>query len=381
MEFLENVFLDNSIRRWLTALLLGLASFGVVRVLLTLVRGRFTRLAARTATPWDDYAASALSRTHSLLVLGIALSASIRTLVLPDRADRALATLAALLLIVQGAIWVGAILTAWLDATRQRKMSEDPATATTLTALGFVGKVVIWSVALLLGLDNLGVDVTALVAGLGVGGIAVALAVQSILGDLFASLSIVLDKPFVLGDFLIVGEHLGAVEHIGLRTTRIRSLSGEQLVFSNTDLLGARIRNFGRMTERRVAFSVGVTYGTPPEKLRRIPDVIREAIESRERTRFDRSHFKQFGNFSLDFESVYYVLAPDYNLFMDIQQAIQLEIYERFAAEGIEFAYPTQTIHVAGRNGRAGEDAPAAKEGTPPVEASPPVGSSGPRDQ
>lgn len=204
----------------------------------------------------------------------------------------------------------------------------------------------LWSVIVLLTLDNLGFDVTALVAGLGIGGVAVALAVQKILGDLFASLSIVLDKPFVIGDFIIVGEHLGTVEHIGLKTTRIRSLSGEQLIFSNSDLLGSRIRNFKRMYERRVVFTIGVVYQTPLEKLALIPSIIREIIESQKPVRFDRSHFKEYGAFSLNFETVYWVQNPDFNTYMDIHQAINLEIYRRFTREGIEFAYPTQTLFI-----------------------------------
>jgi small-conductance mechanosensitive channel len=199
---------------------------------------------------------------------------------------------------------------------------------------------------LLLDLYNLGVNITALVAGLGVGGIAVALAVQTILGDLFASLSIVLDKPFVVGDFLVVDDMLGAVEYVGLKTTRIRSLSGEQLVFSNSDLLSSRIRNYGRMFERRVSFDVGVTYQTPRDKLIKIPVIIRDAVEGQDKTRFDRSHFKAYGDFALVFESVYYVLGPDYNEYMDIQQAINLHLHECFEQEGIEFAYPTQTVFV-----------------------------------
>ena len=213
-----------------------------------------------------------------------------------------------------------------------------------MNALSFIARLVLWATILLLILDNLGVDITALVAGLGIGGVAIALAVQNILGDLFASLSIVLDKPFVLGDFVIVGDLMGSVENIGIKTTRVRSLSGEQLVFSNNDLLTSRIRNFGRMQERRVVFKLGVTYQTPAEKLEGIPGIIREAIEARDKTRFDRSHFASYGDFSLDFETVYYVLSADYNLYMDIQQAINLAIFRRFADEGIEFAYPTQTL-------------------------------------
>jgi small-conductance mechanosensitive channel len=214
----------------------------------------------------------------------------------------------------------------------------------TMNALGFLGRLALWSLVVLLILDNLGVDITALVAGLGIGGIAIGLAVQNILGDLFASLSIVLDKPFVLGDFIIVDDLMGSVESIGIKTTRVRSISGEQLVFSNSDLLDSRIRNYGRLYKRRVVFTLGVTYGTAKDKLEKIPGIVREAIKAQEKAKFDRSHFASYGDFSLNFETVYFVMDSDYNLYMDIQQAINLEVYQRFADEGIEFAFPTQTL-------------------------------------
>jgi small-conductance mechanosensitive channel len=223
-----------------------------------------------------------------------------------------------------------------------------------MKALIFVIRLVLWSVVALLVLDNLGVDITALVAGLGVGGIAVALAVQNVLGDLFASLSIVLDKPFVNGDFIAIGDLVGNVEHVGLKTTRVRSLSGEQLVFSNADLLSSRIKNFGRMNERRIAFSIGVTYDTPRETLRQIPEMIKRAVESEDEARFDRSHFKEFGDSALMFETVYYVLVPDYAKYMDVQQAINLSIHEQFEASRIEFAFPTQTLHIVSDAAQAG---------------------------
>jgi small-conductance mechanosensitive channel len=235
-------------------------------------------------------------------------------------------------------------------------LETDPASVTTVSALGFVGKLVLWLVILLLALDNLGVDITGLIAGLGIGGIAIALAVQNILGDLFASLSIVLDKPFVIGDFIIVDNYLGTMEYIGLKTTRLKSLSGEQLVFSNSDLLTSGIRNFKRMYERRVVFTIEVVYQTPVEKLAAIPKMIREIIEKQEHTRFDRAHFKEYGPSSLDYEIVYYVRKPEYNVYMDIQQAINLEIFRRFEQEGIEFAYPTQTLFIQKEmNGKANE--------------------------
>jgi MscS family membrane protein len=184
------------------------------------------------------------------------------------------------------------------------------------------------------------------VAGLGIGGIAVALALQNVLSDLFASLSIVLDKPFVVGDFVGVGEFLGTVEYVGLKTTRLRSLSGEQIVFSNSDLLGSRLRNYKRLRERRAVFQIGVTYDTPEPKLRAIPKLLRSIVEAQQNTRFDRAHFRTYGPYSLDFEVVYFVLVSDYNDYMDIQQAINFEVFTRFQTEGIEFAFPTQTLFV-----------------------------------
>jgi len=198
----------------------------------------------------------------------------------------------------------------------------------------------------LVALDNFGVKVTTLVAGLGVGGIAAALAVQNILGDLFASVSILLDRPFEIGDFIIVGAQMGTVERIGLKSTRVRALSGEQLVFANADLLSSRIQNFKRMQERRVLFGLGVTYDTPTEKMERIPQILREIVSAQPNARLDRAHFSKYADWSLNFEVVYYMKVPDYNAYMDTQQIINLEILKRFRAEGIEFAFPTQTLHV-----------------------------------
>ena len=202
----------------------------------------------------------------------------------------------------------------------------------------------VWCIGVLVALDNLGIDVTALITGLGIGGVAIALATQNILGDLFASLSIMLDKPFVVGDFIRSGDHLGTVERIGLKTTRLRSLTGEQLIFSNNDLLQSRLRNYKRMAERRVLFRIGVTYQTPAGQLEAIPMMVRGIIESVGTVRVDRAHFAAFGDSSYDFEFVYYVLSPDYNVYMDVQQAINLTIVRAFERERIEFAYPTRTL-------------------------------------
>lgn len=347
MDLLATTFLDNSLRTWAIALGITLLTFLVLRFLVTRVLGRLARVADRTENRWDDIVSAALRATKSVLVLILALFAGANVLTLPPRVLSVLQSLTIISLLVQSGLWVSAGIKGWIAIQRELKAEEEAATVMTMNVIGIAARIALWSMVLLLTLDNMGIDVTALVAGLGVGGVAVALAAQNILGDLFASLSIVLDRPFVLGDFLAVGDFLGSVEEIGLKTTRIRSLSGEQLVFANADLLDSRIRNFGRMYQRRVPFKLGVTYQTPREKLGLIPEIVKEAIEAGGDTvRFDRSHLQSYGDFAIVFESVYYVHSPDYNVFMDIQQAIYLRIHERFEAEGIEFAYPTQTLFV-----------------------------------
>jgi small-conductance mechanosensitive channel len=217
-----------------------------------------------------------------------------------------------------------------------------------LKALSPFLHVVLWFVGTLILLDNFGFKLSAVITGLGIGGVAVALASQAVLGDLFSYFAILFDRPFEVGDFIIVGDMMGVVEHIGIKTTRIRSLGGEQLVFSNTDLTGSRVRNYKRMQERRVLFKVGITYNTPSAVMNEVPDLLKTIVKSVERTRFDRAHFASFGPSSLDLEIVYYVLSPDYNVYMDIQQNINFAIKKGFESRGIDFAFPTQTIYMAG---------------------------------
>lgn len=343
---LEYRVLDNPVHSWMLALGVSLLALLALYLLKRIGLARLAALAQQTANTWDDGLADMLSRTRGPFILIVALFTGSLFLSLGSEYRQIVYSIAAITLLVQGGLWLNGLLVYWLQLDREQRRKSDPASIAAVNAMGFIGRMILWAVVLLLVLDNLGVDVTALVAGLGVGGIAVALAVQNILGDLLASLSIVLDKPFTIGDFLAIDDHLGSVEHIGLKTTRLRSLSGEQLVFSNADLLGSRIRNYGRMFERRVVFHLGVTYQTPHDRLQRIPEIIRSAVQAREPVRFDRSHFQGFGDFALTFETVYYVLTPDYNRYMDIQQAVNLEIHAAFAREGIEFAYPTQTLFI-----------------------------------
>ncbi len=341
--FEDGVLYGNSGRRWLLTVGISIAIVLILRLLVVVTRGRFRRLAEGTPTPWDDLVVHVLGSTRFLFLLALAVFSASMIVILPEKTRRTVEIVMILVLLLQSGIWVNAAISFWIERTRDH-VPKDRGRASSMTAIAFVVRLVAWSIVLLLALDNLGVNVTALITGLGIGGIAIALAVQNILSDLFASLSIMIDKPFVVDDFLVIGDFLGSVEEIGIKTTRLRSLSGEQLIFANNDLLQSRIRNYGRMYKRRVVFTIGVTYETPREKLEQIPLILKEAIESQDKTGFDRAHFKAYGDFALQFESVYYVLVPDYNVYMDIQQAINLTIHQRFEAEGIEFAYPTQTV-------------------------------------
>lgn len=331
---------------WIKALgMWGALSVAFI-VLQRVLVGRIEVLAARTRTNIDNIIASILRRTGAYFLIGLAFYAAAAIVRLPQPIIQWGGRIAFVLLLLQVVRWGSGLINLYAERYRQQKLEEDPAAVTSMQALAFIGRLVLWTLVLLVALDNFGVDITALIAGVGIAGVAIGLAVQNILGDLFASLSIVLDKPFVVGDFIIIDNYLGTVEYIGLKSTRIRSLTGEQLIFSNSDLLSSRIRNYKRMRERRIVFTVGVVYQTPKEKLEKIPQIIREIVEAQELVRFDRAHFKEFGPSSLNFEVVYWVLDPDYTRYMNIQQAINLALFERFAQEGIEFAYPTQTLFV-----------------------------------
>lgn len=347
LDILHRVILGNTLLQWLIAAAVLVAGFTLLWMVTRFAGRRLTAVAARTETRLDDIVSGMINRTGTLFLFVAVLFLALQFLELPARVRSLGHSLFIIALLVQGGIWLGVVAHSLLDQYRRRTVTKNPGAATTINALGYLVRLVIWVVVILMALDNLGINVSALVAGLGIGGVAVALAVQNILGDLFASLSIILDKPFVIGDFLVIGEYMGSVEYVGLKTTRVRSLSGEQLVLSNSDLLKSRIRNYGRMYERRVVFSIGVTYDTPREQLKRIPGMIRAAVEAQDKTRFDRSHFMKYGDYALQFETVYYVLSPDYNVYMDIQQAIYLKIHEDFEQQHIEFAFPTQTLYVS----------------------------------
>ncbi len=340
----NDVYFGNSVKQW--ALAGGAILVTVLGALLVLAWAKHQK---KKKDP-EDYPlrrlpAEILERSRWYLPLGLSALVAPRFLELHDRIDLVCVGVG----VVAIGLQIGIYLARAVDYLIEREAHQRAAQAEVMSSFGvlkFLGHTIVWSIVLVLVLANLGVDVTGLVASLGVGGIAVALAAQNVLSDLFASLSIVLDRPFEVGDFIIVGDELGNVERIGLKTTRVRSLGGEQLVFSNADLLASRIRNYKRMQERRIVFKFGVEYSTPPEKLREIPVVVKRIIDELEGVRFDRAHFAGFGDSSLDFEVVYYVESPDYTTYMDHQQKMNLALVEAIQSLELAFAFPTRTLHV-----------------------------------
>lgn len=347
MDFWEIIFLENTLQSWLIALLVFVLTTIGLYIIKRIILRRVAVFAKRTKTDIDNYVTDVLSQTKTLFLLIIALFIATLVLVLPNNARELIRTVVIIVFLIQTAFWGSKAITDTVNRKMKEQMEEDAEDASTVDTLGLVARIILWAVISLLILDNIpGIQVNSLVASLGIGGIAIAIAAQNILGDLFASLSILLDKPFIIGDSIVVDEFSGTIEHIGLKSTHIRSTSGEQLVFSNSDLLNSRIRNYKRMERRRVVSTIGVTYQTPYEKISSIPKMLQEIISAYKNVTFDRAHFKEYGDFSLNFEYVYHMETANYKIFMDTQQSINLDIYKRFEAKGIDFAYPTQTIFV-----------------------------------
>lgn len=348
-QFLDRVLYHNSARQWGIAIAVALVVFFALLFVRFLLVGRLGAMAKRTSTELDDILVELVARTKPYFLAATAIVVGSHFLALPPTTDHYFDATFALVLLIQCGLWGAGAVDLWVQRhTGLRTTHSDVASVTTMRALSIAAKVVLWSIVFITALDKFGVNVSTLVTGLGIGGVAIALAVQNILGDLFAALSIVFDKPFDVGDSIAVDQAQGTVERIGLKTTRIRSISGEQIIISNSELLKSRIRNYKRQLDRRVVFTTDVTYDTAPEVIAAIPGMIREVISAQQPVRFDRSHFTQYTDSSLRIETVYYVLDADYGRYLDIQQTVNLELLRRFNAEKIQFAFPTRSIVLQG---------------------------------
>lgn len=344
-SILSETIWSNQVADYLLTIFLFLAGLSTIKVFQHFFLKRLKKWAKSTATTVDDFLVDLLQRILLPLAYFGAFYLSVNTLTLNpliarliDISGMAFLTLFATRLIISAAVYGFGVY--------QEKSDRDANVKRSMDGILRIIKLAVWSLAIIFFLDNLGFKISAVVAGLGIGGIAVALAAQAVLKDLFSYFSILFDRPFEVGDFIIIGEYLGTIEHIGIKTTRVRSLGGEQLVFSNSDLTDSRVRNYKKMKKRRVVFKLGVTYQTSQDKLKSISSIIKKIVTDIDNADFDRAHFASYGDFSLIFEVVYYVLAADYNQYMDIQQEINLAINKEFTAHKIEFAYPTQTVYV-----------------------------------
>ncbi len=342
-----DAFAANATEEWFAA---GAIALGVFVLLYALERAA---IAYTERGPQEGAATTARAFIARLergtgwdVFLVIALFAGSRLLMMPDEFDNIARGALIITMFWQIAWWGSVSIDFWTSWYLKRDVER--AVAGALDAARYIGKLLIWSVLLIIALDNIGVEVTTAITGLGIGGIAIALAAQGVLRDLFASIAIVIDRPFRTGDFVVVDDMFGTVDRVGVKTTRMTSLDGEQLVFGNDDLLASRIRNYGPMETRRVLLTFGVTYETPTELVEAIPRMVREAVESEPMTRFERAHFRGYGESALEIEAVYHMLGSDYEAYMDAQQAINLALLRRFRAEGIDFAFPTRTLRVTG---------------------------------
>jgi small-conductance mechanosensitive channel len=342
----STLVLGNPVRAWITSAAIVLAILLLFWIVRSIVLRRLTKISERTHTRVDDVVVGVLSGVRFWVMLLVAIAAASAALTLPGTLEKVLRGLAVLALGIQAMIasrvLIAVAIETALKTHRQPDGSPDPTVASGVGILRFIAMLVIGAVVLVLALENMDFKATPLITSLGVGGIAVALAVQNILGDLFGSLTIIFDKPFVVGDTIKVGEHVGTVERIGIKTTRVRSVNGEELVFANSDLLSSRIQNFKSLQTRRMVSVLAVEYETSPALLQRIPTLVQEAVESQAQTRFERCHFRDFGAYALNFELVYVVTTNDFDAAMRAQAGVNLALHERFNQEKITFALPTQ---------------------------------------
>ena len=350
-EILQKTFLNNRILDYLICLFAFGSGILIVRLFKRYILARLKTWADKTHTTIDDHLIRGIDKYLLPLSYFGVFYLSIKFLTLHPALEKGVNVLGLILLTIFGVRFLLTIIIGGLE-TYFEKEEKYKERKNFYAGIFTLIKVIVWFFAIFILLDNLGVKITPLIAGLGIGGVAIALASQAILGDLFSYFVILFDRPFEVGDFIVVGDYLGTVEYIGIKTTRIRSLGGEQIIFSNADLTNSRVRNYKRMEKRRVVFRLGVTYQTSLQQLKEIPVIIENIIRSVDDAIFDRAHFFSYGDFSLIFEIVYYVMGSDYNKYMDIQQEINFKIKEEFEKRGIEFAYPTQTLYLVKSNGQ-----------------------------
>lgn len=341
-EILDQVYYNNTVRDYLIVFSIIVLSNIVLKLFKRFIIRRLRKIAAKTKGTIDDFIVDGAERFLLPIVQFAVIYWGLNFLDLSGRAERIIDIATSVIITYYVLRLVSSVILTLLES-RIRRQEKGEEKIKQLGGLMLVINIFIWSIGIVFLLDNMGKDATTIITGLGIGGIAIALAAQNILGDLFNYFVIYFDRPFEVGDFIVVDDKMGTVEYLGIKTTRIRCLTGEQLVIGNSNLTGSRIHNFKRLEQRRVVFTINIDYRTPAEKLKIIPGLIRGIIEAQKPVRFDRCHFAAFGDWSLRFETVYYVLDPDYNIYMDIQQQINLQIHGRLKEHDI---YMVTSVHM-----------------------------------
>src|ERR1700723_228660 len=328
---------------WLIAGVVGVVVWASLWIVRDLVASRYKKNSTARNPTLFRLIGYLIGNTKQILFFAVALDVAQESLTLPDRVQRIVSNTVMILILIQIGLWAGRAVRFYLEM-KELERGADRVFAGSLDIINFVARMLIWSLLILVGLSNLGVNITALLAGLGVGGVAVALALQNVLGDLFASLSIALDKPFVIGDSLVIDTYVGKVEHIGIKTTRLRSETGEQIILSNADILKSRVRNFGRLSQQRILATIRLTYDTPADKLKAMPKLLENIVREHAQARFERCHLKSLGESCFQFELSYFVQQPSVNPMLDLQQAVNFRIIDELRRLGVHFAYPTQLV-------------------------------------
>ncbi len=346
----SQTILNNTSNLYAWAVIIFIVTFIALKIFKGFIVNYLKKISEKTKTTADDVAVKIFQRIGTPFYIVVSLYLAIQPLELPEYIAQAVYYALIFLGTYEVVKAVQTLIDYIIGRTLQKEEVKERESVGVIKMFGQIAKISVWIGATILVLSNFGFDVTSLIAGLGISGIAIALALQNILGDLFSSLAIFIDKPFKVGDFIIAGSEMGTVQKIGIKSTRIIALRGEEIIISNQDLTNARVLNFKKMEKRRIDFGIGVEYGTDAEKLKKIPQIIKDIIKDIELTDFDRAHFHEFGDFSLNFEIVYYVLTNDYNKYMDIQQEINLKIVDVFKKEKIEIAFPTQTVYVTNKH-------------------------------
>ncbi|PJA98748.1 MAG: mechanosensitive ion channel protein MscS [Ignavibacteriales bacterium CG_4_9_14_3_um_filter_30_11] len=344
-NFLDQTFFNNTVEKYLITIGIFILAVLLITILKKIILSRLKKWSEKTETGFNNFLIRELERSLMPVIYFWSFLFSFKILYITEKVSNVINTIS---IAVTAIIFIKIIVSIFkysFSAYLTRK-NYAPERRKQLKGITSIASFLIWTIGVFFLLDNLGFNISTIIAGLGVGGIAIALAAQTVLGDLFSYFVIFFDRPFEIGDFIVVGDKKGNIEYIGIKTTKVRAIDGELLIFRNTDLTDSRIHNFKKMDRRRILFKLGVVYQTKSEVLKEIPQIVKKIIDDQESATFDRGHFFSYGDSSLNFEFVYYVESSDYVKYMDIQQSINLTVFEEFEKRRIEFAYPTQTVFV-----------------------------------